>query len=96
MYQLYWMGPIRFGLIQIIKISPEKSNSNMTKIIWIQPKLFGPDQNNLYPFKTIWTVQKHFGPIEGQDTIGSTGGTYQIIFAQQQFYICPQHTGQLQ
>lgn len=31
-----------------------------------------------------------------QDTIDSTGGTYQIIFAQQQFYICPQHTVQLQ
>jgi len=30
-----------------------------------------------------------------QDTIDSTGGTYQIIFAQQQFYICPQHTEQL-
>ena len=48
------------------KISPEKSNFNLTKMIWTRPKQFGPDQNNLYPCKTIWTVQNHFGPIEGQ------------------------------
>jgi hypothetical protein len=55
-----WMGSIRFGSgpnhfgqVQIIKISPEKSNLNLTKTIWSQPKQFG-------------TVQNHFGPIEGQ------------------------------
>ena len=62
----FWSGPNHFELVQIIKISPEKSNLNMTKMIWIQPKWFGPDQNNLYPSKTILTVQNNFGPIKGQ------------------------------
>ena len=45
---------ILLGQVQIIRISPENSNLNLTKIIctfW-------------YPNKTIWTVQNHFGPIE--------------------------------
>ena len=54
----------RFGQVQIIKISLEKFNLNLTKIIWTQPKPFGPDQNNLYQSKKIWTVQNYFGPIE--------------------------------
>ena len=47
------MGPNRFGQVQIIKISPEKSdlNLNLTKIIWTRPKQSEP-------------VQSHFGPIE--------------------------------
>ena len=63
---LFWSGPNHFGQVQIIKISPEKYNLNLTKMIWAQPKCFGPDQNNLDPTKAIWTVQNHFGPIEGQ------------------------------
>ena len=62
----FWSGPNYFGQVQIIKISPEKSNLNLTKRIWTRPKQLGPDQNNLYQSKTIWTVQNHFGPIEGQ------------------------------
>ena len=60
------MGPIHFGQVQIIKISQDKSNFNLTKMIWTRPKQFGFNQNNLHPSKTIWTVQNHFGPIEGQ------------------------------
>ena len=38
--------PIRFGRVQIIKTSPEKSNLNLTKIIWTRLKRSGPNQNN--------------------------------------------------
>ena len=44
---LFWSGPNHFGQVQIIKITPGKSNLNLTKTIWMQPKLFGPDKNNL-------------------------------------------------
>ena len=65
------MGPKLFGLsksnlvttvmdkcnlVQIIKISLEKFNLNLTKVIWTCLKRIRPDQNNLYPPKTIWTV----------------------------------------
>ena len=56
-YKLFWSGPIRFGQaqiildrfgqVQIIKISPEKSNLNLTKMIWTRPKQFLHVQNNL-------------------------------------------------
>jgi hypothetical protein len=62
----FWPCPNHFGQVQIIKISPKKSNSILAKIIWTLPKQFGCNQNNLYPSQTIWTVQNHFGPIEGQ------------------------------
>ena len=65
-YQSFWTGLILFGRVQIIQISPEKSNLELTKMIWTQPKQFGHDQNNLCPSETIWTVQNYFGPIEGQ------------------------------
>ena len=64
---LFWSGLNHFGQVQIIKISPEKSNLNLTKMIWTRPKQIGPVQNNLYLTKMIWTVQNYFGPIEGQD-----------------------------
>ena len=64
---LFWSSLNRFGQVQIIKISPGKSNLNPTKMIWTRPKQFVPDQNNLYPSKTIWRVQNPFRPIEGQD-----------------------------
>ena len=66
---LFWSGSNNFGQVQIIKISPEKSNLNLTKIIWTRPKRFGPNQNIFFPIKTIWTVQNNFWPIKGQ---GST------------------------
>ena len=47
-----------FGWVKIIRISPEKSTLNLTKMIWTQPKQSGLSQNNL--------VQNHFGPIEGR------------------------------
>ena len=62
----FWSGPNHYGQVPIIKVSLEKSNLNLTKIMWPQPKQFGPDQNNLHLSKTIWTVQNDFGPIEGQ------------------------------
>ena len=67
-YKLFWTGPIHFGRVQIIlewfgqvqivKSSPEKSNLNLTKMIWTQPKLFGPDQNNLDGSKSFWTYKR--------------------------------------
>ena len=56
----FWSGPNNFGQVQIITISPEKSNLNLTiltKMIWNRPKQFGPNQNNLHPSKKIWAVQ---------------------------------------
>ena len=35
-----------FGQVQIIKVSPKKSNLNLTKMIWIRPKQFVPVQKN--------------------------------------------------
>ena len=33
---LFWLGPnVHFGQVQIMKIGQEKSNLNLTKIIWI-------------------------------------------------------------
>ena len=39
---LFWSCPNHFEQVQIIKISPEKSNLNLTKMIWTKPKRFGP------------------------------------------------------
>ena len=44
MYQSYWSGPNDFELVQIIKLSPEKSNLNCEH-----------DRNDMDPTKTIWT-----------------------------------------
>ena len=62
----FWLGPNHFRQAQIIEISSEKSNLNLTKMIWTRPKRYGPDLNNLYPSKTIWMVQNNFELIEGQ------------------------------
>ena len=51
----FWSGPNHFGQVQIIKISPEKYNFNLTKMIWTRPKQFGPIQNNLDGPKSFWT-----------------------------------------
>ena len=55
---LFWWGPNHFGQVQIIKINTEKSNLNMTKMIWTRPKRFGPDQNNLDCPKLFWTYRR--------------------------------------
>ena len=31
---LFWSGPNHFGQVQIVKISSEKSNLSLTKMIW--------------------------------------------------------------
>ena len=49
----FWLGLNHLGQVQIIKISSEKLNLNLTKMIWTQPKQFVPVQNNLYPSKII-------------------------------------------
>ena len=54
----FWLGTNHFGQVQIIRISQEKSNLNLTKIIWTRPKRFGQDPNNLYQSKTIWTNRR--------------------------------------
>ena len=44
--------PNHFGRpVEIIKISSEKSNLNLTKMIWSCPKQIGPNKNNLYPIQ---------------------------------------------
>jgi hypothetical protein len=63
-YQSFWTCPIRFKQVQIKKICPEKSDLNLTKMIWTQPNQIELDQNNLYLSKTISMVQNNFGPIE--------------------------------
>ena len=55
---LFWSGPNHFGQVQIINISPEKSNLNQTKMILSQPKQFGPNQNNLDSPKSFWTHRR--------------------------------------
>ena len=37
----FWLGPNHFGQVQIIEFSPEKSNINLTKMIWNWPKQYG-------------------------------------------------------
>ena len=68
------MGPILFGRVQlilmidqvhIIKVSPEKSNLDLIKIILTRPKPIEPGQHNLYSSTTIWTVQNDLELIEG-------------------------------
>ena len=73
MQQSFWSGPIcfgrvqiYFGQVQIIKFSSEKSDLNLTKMIWTRPKRFALNQNDCYLTKMIWSVQNHFGPIKGQ------------------------------
>ena len=39
------MGPNNFGQVQIVKISPEKPNLNLTKMNWTQPEHFVSIQN---------------------------------------------------
>ena len=63
---LFWSGSNLFGQVQIIRISPQKYNLNLTIMIWTQPKWYGPNQNDCQLTKMIWSVQNHFGPIEGQ------------------------------
>ena len=50
-YQPFWIGSIRFGRVQIIKISPEKSSLNLTKMIWTRPKQFGRSKIKILFFK---------------------------------------------
>ena len=39
-FKIFKTGPICFGRVQIIKISQEKSNLNLTELIWTQPIQF--------------------------------------------------------
>ena len=55
----FWLGPNQKNI-------QEKSNLNLTKIIWTYQKRFGPDQNNLDPSKTTEIIQIYFGPTEGK------------------------------
>jgi hypothetical protein len=48
---------IHYGQVKIIKISSEKSNVNLTKIIWVRPKQFVPVQNNLHGPKSFWSYK---------------------------------------
>ena len=41
---LFWSDPNNFGQVQIIKMSLEKSNLNLTKMIRTRPKQFVPAQ----------------------------------------------------
>ena len=50
--------PNHFGWIQIKKNSPEKSNLNVTKMIWMRSKFFLHVQNNLDGPKLFWTYRR--------------------------------------
>ena len=74
----FWSGPNHFGRVQSILVRVTQIrlfwanfyNSDLSKIIWNQPKQIAPVQNDWYSTKMIWTVQNHFGPIEGQGIKG--------------------------
>ena len=51
----FWSDPNHIAQVQIIKISSEKSNLNLTKIIWTWLKQFVAAQNNLEGPKSFWT-----------------------------------------
>ena len=65
-YQSFWTDPICSGWAQIIlersklgiQISQEKSNLNLTKMIWTQPKQLLPVQNNWDCPKSFWTYRR--------------------------------------
>ena len=50
----FWSGPNHFEHVQIIKFSPDNSNLNLAKMIWIRPKRIGPVKNDRYLTKMIW------------------------------------------
>ena len=52
---LFWSGTNHFGQVQTKKFSSEKSNLNLTKMIWTRPKQFVLVQNNLDGPKSFWT-----------------------------------------
>ena len=49
----FWSGQNHFGHVQIIKISPKKSDLNLTKTICIRPKQFLSVLNNLDSPKSL-------------------------------------------
>ena len=57
-FNSFWSDPNHFGQVQIIKISPEKSDLNLIKMILTQPKCFVPVQNNLDGQKSFWTYKR--------------------------------------
>ena len=69
---LFWTGPICFDQVQIIKTSPEKSNLNLTKMIWTGPKRIVPIP------KQFWTYRRtgHTCPSYGQYCIVSEAQLY--------------------
>ena len=67
---LFCSGPNHFEQVQIIKLV-QKSNSNLNKMTWTQPK------NNFVPIQENLDSPKIFGLVEGQ-------GMKLKIFLQQQ------------
>ena len=57
-YQSFWMCPIRFGQVQIIKNSPGNINLNLIKTIWTRPKQSVSVQNILDGPKSFWTDRR--------------------------------------
>ena len=57
-YRSFWTGRILFRQVQIVKISPEKSNLKLSKIIWTQSKQFTPIKNNLDGPKSFRTYRR--------------------------------------
>ena len=56
-FNLLWSDPNYFGQVQIIKISPEKSNLNLTKMIWTIQNHFWSIEGTRH--KLLWlSVQK--------------------------------------
>ena len=54
-FNSFWSGPNHFGQFLTTKISPEKSNLDLIKMIWTRSIQFFPIRNNLDGAKSFWT-----------------------------------------
>ena len=70
--KLFWTGTNTFGQVQIIKISPEKSNLNLSKMICTRPKLHWPVQI----FLDLWEDKELFSYLRIIVTFKSWSNTW--------------------
>ena len=77
---LFWSRPNNFGQVQIIKISPEKSHLNLTKMIWTWLKQFEPVKNGLDGPISIWNCWRTRHWIERYVCTMYIYCTYEFVF----------------
>ena len=58
---LFWSCPNHFGQVQIIKISQEKSNLTLTKMLWALTKTIRSNFKKFAKKSLIWPRPKFFG-----------------------------------